>query len=84
MSATDASPFRAAVGAAVRELRGCRVLSQEELAWRATLSTSHVGRIERGQTDPALSTLRALARGLDVDLSSLVRLAEERALETSG
>lgn len=65
-------------GAAVRELRACRQLSQEELGFRAKLHRNYVGALERGEINPTFKTLRALAVGLDVELSSLIRLYEER------
>jgi len=69
------------LGAAVRELRACRVLSQEELGFRARLHRNYVGALERGEINPTFKTLRTLAEGLDVELSSLIRLYEEREEE---
>ena len=71
----------ATLGAAVRELRACRVLSQEALACRANLHRNYVGAIERGEINPTFKTLRTLAAGLDVELSALIRLCEEREEE---
>lgn len=65
-------------GAAVRELRASRELSQEELGFRARLHRNYVGALERGEINPTFRTLRTLADGLDVELSSLIRLYEER------
>jgi transcriptional regulator with XRE-family HTH domain len=72
------SPHTAVLGAAVRELRACRRLSQEELGFRARLHRNYVGAVERGEINPTFRTLRTLADGLDVELSSLIRLCEER------
>ena len=69
------------LGAAVRELRACRYISQEELGFRAKLHRNYVGALERGEINPTFRTLRTLADGLDVDLSSLIRLYEEREEE---
>jgi transcriptional regulator with XRE-family HTH domain len=66
------------LGAAVRELRGCRVISQEQLGFRSKLHRNYVGAIERGEINPTFRTLRTLADGLDVELSALIRLYEER------
>jgi len=71
------------LGAAVRELRACRVLSQEELAFRSKLHRNYVGALERGEINPTFKTLRTLAGGLDVELSSLIRLYEEREEDRS-
>ncbi len=68
-------------GRAIRELRACRELSQEELGFRAKLHRNYVGALERGEINPTFKTLRALADGLDVELSSLIRLYEEREEE---
>ena len=65
----------------MRELRACRELSQEELGFRAKLHRNYVGALERGEINPTFKTLRALADGLDVELSSLIRLYEEREEE---
>jgi transcriptional regulator with XRE-family HTH domain len=70
-------------GRAVRELRACRELSQEELGFRAKLHRNYVGALERGEINPTFKTLRALAAGLDVELSSLIRLYEEREEDRS-
>ena len=75
------SPHTAVLGAAVRELRMCRVLSQEALGFKARLHRNYVGAIERGEINPTFRTLRTLADGLDVELSSLIRLCEEREEE---
>ncbi|MBS1871156.1 MAG: helix-turn-helix transcriptional regulator [Actinobacteria bacterium] len=75
------SAHAATFGAAVRELRACRELSQEELGFRAKLHRNYVGALERGEINPTFRTLRTLADGLDVELSSLIRLYEERAEE---
>jgi len=66
------------LGAAVRELRFCRDMSQEEMAYRTKLHRNYVGAIERGEVNPTFRTLRTIAAGLDVELSSLIRLCEER------
>jgi transcriptional regulator with XRE-family HTH domain len=72
------SAHSVAFGAAVRELRACRAMSQEELGFRAKLHRNYVGALERGEINPTFRTLRTLADGLDVELSSLIRLYEER------
>lgn len=75
-TAEDAA--RHTFGAAARELRFCRGLSQEQLAYRTKLHRNYVGALERGEINPTFRTMRTLAAGLDVELSSLIRLYEER------
>ncbi len=51
-------------------------LSQEELAFRADLSTSYVSLLETRNRQPTLTVMDALARQLDLTLAELVRLVE--------
>jgi transcriptional regulator with XRE-family HTH domain len=54
------------VGKNVRAIREARGLTQEQVATRAGLALSDVGRIERGQRDPGVRVLVRIARGLGV------------------
>ncbi len=56
----------------VRGWREARGLSQRALAERAEVGYVLVARLELGQTDPRLSTLRRLAEALDVTVGELV------------
>jgi len=57
----------------VKELRYAAGITQQELAHRAGLSMSVVTQIEIGtRTDPKLSTLLGLARGLGVEVADLL------------
>ena len=58
-------------GERVRELRQAKGLSQEELAFRAKVHRTYLGGIERGERNPALKNLAAIAKALDVSLSEL-------------
>jgi transcriptional regulator with XRE-family HTH domain len=56
----------------LRELRKAADMTQQALATAAGLSVSVVVQIESGKIpDPRLSTLKALARALDVTLNEL-------------
>jgi len=70
------APNLRALGAAVRELRARRGLSQEWLGFKADLHRNYIGSIERGQINPTLHTLMRLADGLAVPLSEMVRIYE--------
>ena len=61
-----------AVGNRIRDLRKERKISQEDLANEAEIPLSQIGRIERGETNPTISTLYVLAMALEVDLKSLI------------
>ncbi len=60
------------VGERLKALRIRRALTQEELGQRAGLSKNAINRLEVGKAEPRMSTLRKLAKALDVDPSELV------------
>jgi transcriptional regulator with XRE-family HTH domain len=61
------------IGRNLRRLREDRLLTQEELGEAAEVSRDQVSRIERDEVDPRFSTIRKLARALDVDPHELTR-----------
>lgn len=61
-----------AIGNRIRELRLQLNLSQESLANEAEIPLSQVGRIERGENNPTISTLYVIATALKVDLKILL------------
>lgn len=75
------SPDHTAFGAAVRETRARRGLSQEELGFRSDLHRNYVGAIERGEINPTFRVLLKLSRGLVTPLSALITLYERNMLE---
>ncbi|MFM7857314.1 MAG: helix-turn-helix domain-containing protein [Flammeovirgaceae bacterium] len=60
-------------GIRLKELRLKSELSQEALANEADVPISQIGRIERGEVNATLSTLKRLANALEVSMSELVR-----------
>ena len=58
-------------GLRVRELREAKDLSQEELANLADIPLSQIGRIERGEINPSISTANAIAKAFKMSLSEL-------------
>jgi transcriptional regulator with XRE-family HTH domain len=61
-----------ALGREIRRHRKQRKLSQEQLAERAGLHRNYVGYLERGERNPAATTLFQIARALDISLAELV------------
>lgn len=66
-----------AVGAAVRDLRLDRGVSQERLGELAELDRTYISGVERGVRNPTIGTLWRIADALDTSLSGIVTLAEE-------
>lgn len=60
-----------ALGKRIKDLRKTRGLSQEGLSYEADIPLSQVGRIERGEINPTVSTLAAIALALGADLKGL-------------
>jgi DNA-binding XRE family transcriptional regulator len=67
------------VVAELRRLRERRGISQMALAHRAGISPDYLGRIERGEADPRMSVLLALAGELGTTLRELFAEAESAA-----
>jgi transcriptional regulator with XRE-family HTH domain len=67
-----------AVGARVKSLREAMDLSLRDLAERSGVSAPMLSQVERGDTSPTLSVAQKIAAGLDLSLSQLLRLDEDR------
>ncbi len=63
-------------GHRVRELREAKGLSQEELAFIAGVHRTYLGGIERGERNPSLKNIAAIAKALKVSLSELFQLRD--------
>ena len=63
-------------GTILRQARRRADLTQRDLAERAGLPQSTIGRIEAGSIDPRASTLRRLLRACGSDLETAPRLGE--------
>jgi transcriptional regulator with XRE-family HTH domain len=60
-----------ALATVLRRLREQHELSQETLAYRASITTGSLARIELGQSSPAWATVRQIAQALDTTLAEL-------------
>jgi transcriptional regulator with XRE-family HTH domain len=56
----------------LREIREAQGLSQIEVSQATGLSQSSICRIERGEYNPSLSTLKEIARALNCSLGELL------------
>src|SRR5882757_7331893 len=67
-----------AVGSRVKSLREAMDLSLRDLAERSGVSAPMLSQVERGDTSPTLAVAQKIAAGLDLTLSQLLRLDEDR------
>lgn len=67
-----------AFGVRLREVRLSLEISQEELANNADIPISQVGRIERGETNPTISTIHVLAIALKTTMAELLNIEIEK------
>ncbi len=58
-------------GRRITFLRREKDLTQEELAYKTGISTSYLSAVERGITDITISTVKRLAKALDIEITEL-------------
>jgi transcriptional regulator with XRE-family HTH domain len=63
-------------GRAIRERRHALDISQEELAARSGLHRTYLADLERGNRNPSLESIHAVANGLGIQVSELFRHVE--------
>jgi transcriptional regulator with XRE-family HTH domain len=87
MASDDAQPGRGrrvepqpGLGAAIRQLRQAREMSQEALGERAGIHSTWISHIESGRINATWGNVRKIAYALDIELAELAALAER--LET--
>ncbi len=56
----------------IKRLRAARGMTQEELAHKTGLARVHIARLETGEHEPTLTTLKKLAKALKVKLGRLL------------
>jgi transcriptional regulator with XRE-family HTH domain len=69
----------AQLGSAIRKLRTDRELTIEALASKAGIHWTYLTGVERGQRNPTLRVIAAIADALGIKVSELMGLAEARA-----
>jgi transcriptional regulator with XRE-family HTH domain len=68
-----------ALAVVLRRFRKRAGISQEDLAYESGVTISALSRIERGLSNPTWSSVRALARALDVEMDELGAAVEQVA-----
>ena len=72
---------QAGLGAAIRQLRQERAMSQETLGERAGIHSTWISHIESGRINATWGNVRKIAYALDVELAELAALAERLEAE---
>lgn len=72
MENSETKILRAMFGRTLREKRKAIGLSQEELAYRASLTPRYISLLECDKRQPTISTLYLLSEGLGISLSEFV------------
>lgn len=66
----DSGPREQTVGSLLRDWRGRRRMSQQELSNRASVSTRHLSYLENGRSTPTRAMVATLVDHLDVPLGA--------------
>lgn len=61
------------VGERIRFYRKERGLSQEELAYRASLHNTYIGQLERGEKNATIESLAKVCAAMDITLAELFK-----------
>jgi transcriptional regulator with XRE-family HTH domain len=81
LTAVATAKYDPALAAALRALRVQRGLTQERLALDADVTTSALGRVERGLANPTWRTLKRIIAALGVSLTELAIAIENETPE---
>ncbi len=65
------------IGDRLRDVRKEKKMTQEDVAHKAGIAVSQVGRIERGKLNPSVSTMFVIALALEVEPKELFDFDEQ-------
>jgi len=75
-------PILVKFGQRVRQLRKAKNLSQEQLAEKANLHPTFIGKIERAEINPSIITLEKIAQAFSIPLSQLLSFPDDKQIIT--
>ncbi|WP_042476476.1 helix-turn-helix domain-containing protein [Bacillus ndiopicus] len=70
------------VGIHIRMLRKSKNLSQEELAFKASVHPTYIGQVERGEKNLTISSLHQITNALEIDLGEFFSVIESNYTST--
>jgi transcriptional regulator with XRE-family HTH domain len=62
------------LGNHIRKLRKTKNMTMVELAYAAEVEYKQICRIEKGETNATISTLLAIAKGLEINIDEIVKI----------
>ncbi|MFV0247554.1 MAG: helix-turn-helix domain-containing protein [Tenacibaculum sp.] len=69
---TDKERLQKSIGKSIRELRIAKNIPQQDVAGACNIEKSNLSRIEAGNTNPTIFTLKKIADNLGVTLCDIV------------
>ena len=70
---SDKEELQRAIGKRIKALRESKNIAQQDLAAACNFEKSNMARLEAGNTNPTIYTLKIIAENLKVDLIDLVK-----------
>lgn len=57
------------IGARIREIRGSKNLTQEQLAWEADVDRTYMNHVENGRKNISIESLEKIIRALNITMA---------------
>lgn len=70
---TDKDDLQRAIGKRIKVLRESKNIAQQDLAASCNFEKSNMARLEAGNTNPTIYTLKTIAKNSKVELADLVK-----------
>ncbi|CAA0252583.1 Putative transcriptional regulator [Tenacibaculum maritimum] len=70
---TDKDDLQRAIGKRIKALRESKNIAQQDLAAACNFEKSNMARLEAGNTNPTIYTLKKIAENLEIELTDLVK-----------
>ena len=70
---SDKEELQKAIGQRIKQIRESKNIAQQDLAASCNFEKSNMARLEAGNTNPTLYTLKKIAENLKVTLEDLVK-----------
>lgn len=71
---SDKEQLQKAIGKRIKTMRESKNIAQQDLAYACNFEKSNMARLEAGNTNPTLYTLKKIADALEIPLHELIML----------